>query len=755
MNSQLTFDGLSQPSIFYDTPSISNLSTILTYSILSVALLYFVWGYLDLPVPPLLDLFWNLVVYLTPTSLVAALDRNSDVAKETEIKTYMYLTFTSKSEAMRRIFGLESGGVLNNIQRGRSLTGLGTVFKSVEKASLPGLGNWDNSCYQNSILQGLASLPSLSTFLDTAAQISPATPREAGRSTSRALRDMISDLNNPANGGQRLWTPTVLKSMSSWQQQDAQEYYSKILDQIDKESSRALKEKSRMTGLLQLKNLSIELPEEKHFTASAPSEVVEKGADTQITEQLESSSSMALKNPLEGLLGQRVGCLQCGYVEGLSLIPFNCLTVPLGRQCMYDIRTCLDDYTALERINGVECSKCTLLRHKDQLERLLDRFSGTTESNMMSDTLRISATERLKVVTDAVEADDLSESTILKKCQIPAKNRISTTKSKQAVIARPPTSLVIHINRSVFDEATGIQSKNHADVKFPRQLDLSPWVLGGLSSVDAKEKETESWNINPSESMLPDFDDPEQMEALCTSRPSRTIYTLQAVVTHYGRHENGHYICYRRDPNISDDSTEYTWWRLSDDDVSRVSESEVLAQGGVFMLFYELLKDDSIRVPLFSQGGENLDAVTSHSGGCDENSPIRTVEPELEQQTTTTPPKGDAHTIQDSPLKSIPPSTPSPPSLRPLSTPPAAETPIFTDEANKVEPPVEANLKTQFPTGIESHIDTSISDTLNAPDSRKVAPPMRTAGPRGSGGRGSVKRAGKAMNSVSSMVTAN
>ena len=29
------------------------------------------------------------------------------------------------------------------------------------------------------------------------------------------------------------------------------------------------------------------------------------------------------------------------------------------------------------------------------------------------------------------------------------------------------------------------------------------------------------------------------------------------------------------------------WWRLSDDDVCKVDEEDVLDQGGVFMLFYE------------------------------------------------------------------------------------------------------------------------------------------------------------------------
>ncbi|KAK7539257.1 hypothetical protein IWX46DRAFT_207900 [Phyllosticta citricarpa] len=77
-------------------------------------------------------------------------------------------------------------------------------------------------------------------------------------------------------------------------------------------------------------------------------------------------------------------------------------------------------------------------------------------------------------------------------------------------------------------------------------------------------------------------------------------YQLRAVVSHYGRHENGHYVCYRKHPfNTTDfgtqksadgaDQPEEVWWRLSDEDVSRVSKEDVLAQDGVFMLFYEAM----------------------------------------------------------------------------------------------------------------------------------------------------------------------
>ena len=491
----------------------------------------------------------------------------------------------SKSNAMRRMLGLDSTGLLTTIQRTRTISNVGSVFKSRPSNSLPGLGNWDNSCYQNSVLQGLAALKSLPAFLrwNIAGVSGP---------TQKALDETIARLNDPANVGKTFWTPAVLKSMSSWQQQDAQEYFSKLSDELEKDTAKAAKKRpgSGLETLLRAERRS------KRSTTSESTSLPQTGAkisseDSTRVEQLpEEVASLIVRNPLEGLLAQRVGCQRCGYVEGLSLVPFNCLTVPLGRQWMYDIRSCLDDYTTLEPINGVECAKCTLFQAKHLMEYLLSKLhSSAGEGGSALDgaarTFQLSLRERLNVITRALEDENFSDQ-VLKNCQIPSNKRVSTTKTRQAVIARSPRSLVLHVNRSNFDELTGIQSKNLATVTFPQRLDLAPWCLGRDPSLDNEIDGVETWNVDPSKSMLSTEDRTEKLD-------SGNMYELRAVITHYGRHENGHYICYRRSPYSKkiDDDKEYEsstpWWRLSDEDVTEVDERTVLAQGGVFMLFYE------------------------------------------------------------------------------------------------------------------------------------------------------------------------
>jgi len=733
-------------------------STTVAYGVLLVLAIYYISHHLEyyrlLSIP---ELAWNCLVFIAPESLILALDKRPTTAesgKSGDTREYSKSrTFAAKSEAMRHVLGFNGTGIFTRVQRARKFSGISTVFKAPPSGSLPGLGNWDNSCYQNSILQGLASLPSLSAFLD---QTAPSSITGDVRSTSLALKNLIRKLNDPANAGQKLWTPAELKSMSSWQQQDAQEYYSKVLDELEKEISILVKQKPTSRGLSVLK---VESTKE---AASSPNI---RNTPVSFEDLPEELASILLRNPLEGLLAQRVGCLRCGFVEGLSLIPFNCLTVPLGKKWDYDIRACLDDHTALESISGVECAKCTLLRQKQQLERLLrqaqDQIAngGGSKGPLISEALYQTANVRLKAVLDALETEDFSENTLLKKCHIATKSRVSTTKSKQAIIARLPQSLVIHVNRSIFNELNGVLSKNQAIVRFPSMLDLTPWCLGESASSDAEETGIEKWNADPSSSMLTEI----IPEMMCSNR--NNVFALQAVITHYGRHENGHYICYRRDPHTSivdkDGGVRDDWWRLSDDDVCRVDEEDALDQGGVFMLFYE-------RVPSTEAKGSQSVSEAVAPGSAEPTNSTEVQENgklvqgvnqlALQPESQPTQAKSDENELpaRAGVVKELSQSTTDPESssnaLIDLTLGHPPDNTILSSTTNQVNSP--AQMVNDSNDG-EKHNAAALSPTNNTTtkETQPLPPPMRTAGAkRRKGGR---NRAGKAMSSVSSMVTAN
>jgi len=544
----------------------STVPSILAYAIAALFFLHQALVYLDLAVLSPFEIAWNAIVFLTPAALILDMDQRQVLQNADSTWS---VTHAVKSESLRNMLPLRSRAVLQQLPTGANIVRSLTATKSKPQSDAPpGLGNWDNSCYQNSVLQGLSAMESLRPYLATFST-NNALPTD---STSSSLQEIVQKLNSPSNNGSHIWTPAKLKSMSSWQQQDAQEYYSKIVDDLEKEASKVFGAAAVKPGL--------ENAEKK-----------EEDLDKQL-------AAPPFSVPLEGLLAQRVACTRCGFSEGLSMIPFNCLTVPLGSNYEYDLSECLDEYTHIEAIAEVECAKCTLLRTKTELNRLLGNAS--TESNdtasqgkkvlQLPPALRENVEQRLRAATNALDSDDFSDKTLKEACQISKKARASSTKTRQAVIGRAPRSLVIHVNRSVFDEMTGDQKKNYAAVRYPRVLDLGKWMLGSRKTASHTDSAAQTAIADASESMLSD-----------RSQRDQCLYRLKAVITHYGRHENGHYIAYRQHPpasHASDESEEpedlqptgdgkLPWWRLSDEDVSSVRDEDVLQQGGVFMLFYE------------------------------------------------------------------------------------------------------------------------------------------------------------------------
>ena len=761
-------------------PSTDSRSSSVAYTALALVIAYYLSHHLKYTNHSPSDILWRCLVWLTPRRLIHMLDRPVEHPKgnerDNEGTSIVANTYSSKSNAVRRILGLDGVGLITAVQRTRTLPSLSSAFKTKPLDRLPGLGNWDNSCYQNSVLQSLAALKSFPTFLNDI------TKTDIPQRTSFALKRLLGRLNDPENAGRTFWTPAELKSMSSWQQQDAQEYFSKLSGQIEKDMTKATKARHTHAQLEDMKAIKSDSASRGPQSAATATQSHPRVA-SKVQHLPPEVKSLILRNPFEGLLAQRVGCQRCGYVEGLSIVPFNCLTLPLGRDWMYDVRTCLDDYTVLEPISGVECAKCTLSMAKHRLERLLPTLKSTDQASESS----ISETqkslleifqERLDLVEQALEDEDFSDQA-LKKCKITAEQRISTTKTRQAVIARPPQSLVIHVNRSNFDERTGVQSKNLANVVFPKQLDLGPWCLGSVADLNCDDRATEHWSVDPSQSMLSEDIDREGSK-----------YELRSVITHYGRHENGHYICYRRSPYPSahdgeaKDKSSASWWRLSDEDVSQVDEDVVLAQGGVFMLFYELVDvpappakvDQSTSMCAENPESAKIDAAdsaddvakTGHIQFSDNQTLPATVTPEqptIENTlptppATPTPPEPELDTNVQPTAPAAPKTAATPPSTALKAQSPIAEPsetslpsapksqPKSPDEPKPVSPTLPERKQPTTPQPKEIGLPALIKEQ------QPVSPPaMRTAAPRNGRGRGS--RAGKAMGSVAGFVQAN
>lgn len=610
------WDRLSQPSVLVSLSVI--VATILYQIVHSQA------ASRGRQVPTLSHIIWNTTVFIIPAFVLYAIDRwaNPPLFPRPMLQPQP-TTHAAKAEVLNRILRIDkSGGIVASVSKvgKRAYSSTFSSFKC-ESGQPAGLQNWDYSCFQNSILQGLASLQHLPRYL------SGITPTQSvlkakDHTAAGTLREFIAELNDPTNNGRTLSTPSVLRNMNTMQQQDAQEYFFKLMDLVDKDIEKAAKAASKPPGL------DVDVGKDD-TVASQHSD--DSGYQSLAVLSKAGSDLISIRNPLEGLSAQRVACTACGHSEGLSMIPFNCLTLNFDMGVShYDLFELLDNYVALESIQSVNCVKCTLLDYKQRVQQILQRLPA--------------AAERLEAVERILEEDELDEKS-LKELKIADSNKISSTKTKQVVIGRAPPSLVMHMNRSVFDPTTFNSYKNMAAVEFPMILDLGPWCIGSAENRRALgprqtgiEADQEEWVTDPKASMA--AGDARQ------SKISGPIYELRAVITHYGRHENGHYVCYRRHPKTvgrdsagqyaenaaeyrqetavedstddvdsthedqvvediaptADDDDQYgeqqesQWWRLSDETVYQVSEQDVLSQGGVFMLFYDCVDPNSVLV---------------------------------------------------------------------------------------------------------------------------------------------------------------
>ncbi|KAG0635902.1 hypothetical protein HOY80DRAFT_979998 [Tuber brumale] len=495
-------------------------------------------------------------------------------------------------ETLENTFGISTDGGLGIVARVRnraaSLVGgqlAPAGYSRDGEGLIGGLWNSGNTCYQNSVLQAMASLSHLKPHLASLSL----SELEDGLTPSGALVSLITDLNT-LTSGPRASTPSPIivrgTDNSGWvynEQQDAQEFFQKLTGSLEKEVLRFLsrRKESAARGLESVRELGGVGGEEKALVSGADSDIM---------------VAKDLRSPFEGLFAQRVGCLQCGYVEAISLQPFTSLSLSLPSQWSCSLEECLSEFTAIEKIHEVDCDKCTLLSLCKRLKNFLEPpAESETSSPTLQESTRLEMQQRLTALVQAIEEDNFSPN--VPGVKISPKQKISSTKTKQTMIARPPPILVLHLNRSQYDIMTGLTGKNHAAVSFPARLDL-----GKSGAVTRHDTAGGSWGLTvdpalPMSGRVPRWvENPivsqqdsantnkiQQKDFIRENSPEGVLYELKSVVVHHGGHHNGHYTCYRKLHN--------TWFKTSDHEVYVVEESTVLNIGKVFMLFYERVKN--------------------------------------------------------------------------------------------------------------------------------------------------------------------
>lgn len=415
-----------------------------------------------------------------------------------------------------------------------------------------GLVNPNVYCFFNSVVQCLGSLTRLAHYLDD-------TTRMAGRwnvptPITDALRALLVALNTP-HSARRALAPRELQAalarvsqsnglrtlLGAHQQQDAHELCVLLVHALNAElgnvqHARSQALRAEAAGLNAL---------------VAPSHLVHGHPRTQL-----GGPGEHVAPPFRGTLAQRTACGQCGYMEAVRHFAFTDLDLVVpGVACT--LEQCLAAWSQLEQVDWV-CHRCSLRATDASLAAEVARLEAKPPSARTKHRLARVREQKLHVTAALRSGAHESEWEAARVDEpLSPVRALSPAATKQVLLAAPPPVLVLHLNRSSFSLGAYGASKNHARVVFRESLDVTPFTMGAALHTDA-------------------------FRPLSTQGARGSVrYQLRGIVTHYGSHNYGHYVCFRRRPDR-------TWTRISDEQVQECTLDDVLLQNP-YLLMYERL----------------------------------------------------------------------------------------------------------------------------------------------------------------------
>ncbi|CAH2075962.1 unnamed protein product [Thlaspi arvense] len=428
---------------------------------------------------------------------------------------------------------------------------------------VPGLQNLGNNCFLNVILQALASCKDFRSFLQWVIEDTRAGDEDQHFPLTFALSTLLEELctvgRRPSVSSPRkvmLALAHYVRNFNLTSQQDAAEALLHLISSLQEEIVVCYRptKSSNLSDIMFSRNLRM----------VAPSEGLHGLMELKRWHK-------HLRGPFDGILGSTLMCRICSSQISLEFQFFHTLPLsPLLHTGSSNImlgctlENCLKKFLDAEKVENYLCQRCW---HGAALKFL--------------SVMRAPETDIEKVKSCSRDGDQCECKTCLHLERMPWSNSYSHI-LKQLFIARFPKLLCIQVQRASLN-MFGESVKLSGHIAFPLVLNLSLFTPSSIGFIE----KTQMSSQNPEASR------------------DCGMYRLVTVVEHFGRAGSGHYTVYRSvrvasqeeeeedcDDDDDDDDDghceDLSWFSISDSQVSRVSESDVLgAEASV--LFYEML----------------------------------------------------------------------------------------------------------------------------------------------------------------------